>query len=90
MTQIPKYCVINAEMMSAVNNMQSVTVELLRLTPSTAQELVTVPVTLTAAEELAVEHLLDKMAAVLVMLEEEDAALQVALQKSDDSTTKEK
>lgn len=70
--------------------MQSVTVELLRLTPSTAQELVTVPVTLTAAEELAVEHLLDKMAAVLVMLEEEDAALQVALQKSDDSTTKEK
>lgn len=74
--------------MSAVDNMEPIACELRRLTPIVVQKLVDIPVSLTAAEELAVERLLEKAVAVLLMLEEEESAMQIALQKSDNSPAK--
>lgn len=65
--------------------MQSVASELLRLIPTITTELIDIPLKLNAKEELAVEQLLEKRAAVLAMIEEEEAALQVALQKANEN-----
>ncbi|KAL9003923.1 MAG: hypothetical protein Q9188_003239 [Gyalolechia gomerana] len=48
-------------------------------------ELIDIPLTLNPKEELAVEQLLEKTAAVLAMIEEEETALQVALQKANEN-----